>query len=219
MTADESPVPGIWFTDLSAALDALEVLRDFLRAAETNRQRLRWAIVAAHQATQSFMISTLAGTDGTGVLTKRGSKAKKESVQRYKEALWGGQHPPPDPPKNALASFMELYEFLQDDSEGSPMRRYVNSHGYVPGEQDSARMERLNQLRNGFIHFEPGGWFIKPAYAVEALVGAYAVLKFTIEDCPLIAWYPSELQGTATALLHEVDEYIERLCAKHGVSR
>ena len=63
----------IVFDDLEAALDALEVGVDFVEQSRSNVQRLRWAIIAIHQATQGFMIRALKGSDGTGVLTEKGS--------------------------------------------------------------------------------------------------------------------------------------------------
>jgi hypothetical protein len=209
---------GIEFTDLSASVDALEVFRDFLEAAQNDVQRLRWAIIAGHQAAQAFMISTLAGSDGTGVLTRQDRGKKGEAIKRYKEALWSGQYPPPICPKNALASFMELYEFLQDDSDGSPMRRYVDSHGFRPKPRDLERVKRLNELRNGLIHFEPGGWLIESGYAVEALIGAYIVLAFTIEDCELITWYPQNREASISVLCSARDS-LDALCTMHHVAR
>ena len=80
-------------------------------------------------------------------------------------------------------------------------------------------MERLNELRNGFIHFKPGWWSVEAGYAVEALLGVYTILAFLIQGCPLITWYPDNLKPASLSFLAEVNESLDRLCLAHDVSR
>jgi hypothetical protein len=99
------------------------------------------------------------------------------------------------------------------------MRRFVDSHAFVPGQNDTERLTRLNALRNQLIHYAPGGWLLDPGYAIEALLGAYAVLVFLIEETRLVSWYPAQPQESTAALLKDIDASLDRLCDQHGVSR
>jgi hypothetical protein len=114
---------------------------------------------------------------------------------------------------------MELYESIQDQSpETSYMLRYVDSRPFTPGPNDSTQIERLNTLRNSLIHFAPASWLIDPAYAIESLLGSQAVLRFLVEDCPLITWHPNELKDRAIGFLRDVEQSLGRLSAQYAVA-
>jgi hypothetical protein len=209
LAVGDEPVDGwLELSPLVAAVDSLETFADFLGDAVSKPNKLRWAVIACHQATQDFMVATLAGSDGTGALTRTGPKKKK--VQEYKKALWSGE-PGVWPPDRALASFEELYESLKDGSEESEMRRYVDSEPFKPGPEDDKLIERLNELRGEFSHYKPGHLAIEVGYALDALRGALKVLRFLIHESPMITWYPDDRQPRAMTALQKADDALAKL--------
>lgn len=199
----ENP-PNIVFNDLTAAVDALEVSVEFVEQAVREIQRLRWAIIAAHQATQCFMIRALRGSDGTRILTQRANERLCRSIGEYKAKLWnyanqGGDFP--TPPPRALASFPELYNKVKDPGPGG-MGQFTVSKAFSPDPDDDKNIAAFNKLRNDFIHFGPGVWILDPGLAVASLNSAFRLMAFLAFKSHNVLWYPSEVEDEAKVLFN-----------------
>jgi hypothetical protein len=105
----------------------------------------KWLLVATHSATQGMFVTAL--SLGNGLLTlKRGHAAAWLNAYRN-----GG----PWPPKLDLDYFLELY--------GKAKSHIVKNGSWQTTDHHDDAMRRLNDLRNGFIHFGAQAWSIEIA--------------------------------------------------------
>jgi hypothetical protein len=109
----------------------------------------KWLLIAVHSATQGMFV--LALSFGNGLLTLKSSHASA-----WLKAYQSGS---PWPQKLDLDYFLELYAKSKEHvlSRASSQPQLV-----VTREHDKA-MKKLNDLRNGFIHFGAQGWSIELA--------------------------------------------------------
>jgi len=119
-------------------LTSLEILLHCLKTVKEKETYWQWVYISLHSAVQAFMVLTLTGSNS--LLTYRDADAELW-LKNYHKGL--------KPPPLNLDSFMKLYEKTKSES----MRFYVHSKKFVPtGSQDES-VERLNNLRNDFIHY------------------------------------------------------------------
>lgn len=182
------------FNDLTAAVDALSLCADMLEDSEANPQRLRWAIIASHQAAQCWMIRALSRNGEARVLN-----AKRKDVKEYLQALHDypmtGKYP--NAPTRALLSFEKLYKKVQDPSPAG-IGQMMNSLAFEPDSDTDRYIRDLNTFRNEFIHFGPGYWILESCW-----------------DSNNVLWYPLELQAEANDLVDRAAAAIERLKAHY----
>lgn len=107
----------------------------------------KWTIISFHNALQSIMVMSLQGSNGLLTL-------KKKSEEAWLKAYYENS---PKNPRLELDNFLNLYKKIKSSSH----LNYFQSKKYCPpGTQDWA-MEKLNALRNDFIHFGPKLWTIE----------------------------------------------------------
>jgi len=197
------------FDDLSAAVDALEVGVEFLEQAEANAQRLRWAIIAMHQAVQCFMVTALKGTEGTRPLDQK-RKSVKEFVRRLVGYSARGGPFPSQP--QALDRFLKLYAKVKDASP-TGMGQLVTSKAFAAEREDDRAIEKLNELRNTFVHFTPHALVLDPASSIGPLRSALKVISFLAFESQNILWSacPEEMEGQTEQLVARGGRSLDRL--------
>jgi hypothetical protein len=117
--------------------------------------------MAMQNAVQAAMVLALSGTDGCGALAPK-------SQQRNRAWL---QHLSPDRPPRVMASYDVLLERI-----GKPELM----EGPVPdvSAEDHRNLQRLNELRRQFAHFNPTGWGIDLNYILNIMPVALNLFEF-----------------------------------------
>jgi hypothetical protein len=121
----------------------------------------KWVIMAMQNAVQAAMVLALSGTDGCGALAPK-------SQQRNRAWL---QHVSPDRPPRVMAAYDVLLERI-----GKPELM----EGPVPNlsAEDHRNLQRLNELRRQFTHFNPTGWGIELNYILNIMPVALNLFEF-----------------------------------------
>ena len=204
----ENP-PNAVFDDLGAAVDALEVGVNFMEQPEANAQRLRWAIIAVHQALQCFMVTALKGTEGSRPLAQKSAKRLVRQLLAY--AARRGRFP--SQPQR-LDSFSDLYAKVKDASP-TGMGQLVISKPFRAEPEDDRAIEKLNELRNGFVHCTPGTSILDPAAAIAPLRSALKVISFLAFESQNILWSacPEEMEAQTEQLVARGGRSLDRLSA------
>jgi hypothetical protein len=206
----ENP-PNVIFDDLSAAVDALEVGVEFLEQAEANVQRFRWAIITMHQALHCFMVTALKGTEGVRPLDQK-RKSVKEYLSRLLAYRARGGRFPSQP--QALDSFLKLYAKVKDASPAG-MGQLVTSKAFGAEAENDRAIQKLNELRNRFVHFTPSAWVLDPAVAIAPLRSALKVTSFLAFQSQNILWTacPENMQTQTRQLVARGGRSLDRLSA------
>jgi len=125
-------------------------------------QEWKWVLEAVHAAAQGVFVLGL--SRGNGLLTLKSSHAAA-----WLRAYESGS---PWPKKLDLDYFLELYEKTKHHVLRGSSPSVTEAH-------DTA-MEKLNNLRNGFVHFGAQGWSIElaglPSICLRALEVTDAVI-------------------------------------------
>src|SRR5205823_4901544 len=103
-----------------------------------------WMVMGMQNAMQGAMVLALAGTDSCGAL-------REKSQARNREWLQKGEGPQPPV---VMADYKTLLYRVQQSEllDGLPLE---------VSPEDWERLERLNELRRTFAHFNPQGWSIE----------------------------------------------------------
>ncbi len=103
-------------------------------------------------AMQGAMVLALSGSDECGALATKSQKNNRAWLQNIT----------PDRPPQVMASYNTLLDRIQ---------RAELLEGPVPelSPEDRRNLERLNELRRRFAHFNPMGWVIELNYILEIM--------------------------------------------------
>jgi hypothetical protein len=99
-------------------------------------------------------------------------------------------------PDTQLDYFLELYKKVK-------LKPYMCNYGaepFVPINHDDYIVE-LNNLRNGFIHFQVGAWQIEKSLVKESLLKGVEVISFLI-DSPAFPWHHRRNASIEREALH-----------------
>lgn len=133
----------------------------------TDPTALKWMVLAAHSAVQGFMALVLYRGNGFLVMQPEDAKAWRQAHDS------GDVHP-----KTKMDSFLGLDKKIKraDSFLGvtEANRLFADAH-------DTA-MQRLNAVRNGFIHFTYSGWSVERAYALECCAKAADAVDFCLSS-------------------------------------
>lgn len=132
------------------AIRSLEKFYQFILEAKEDVYQWKWAIIALHNSAQAFMVLALKGTIDFNVLKP---KYKKQWMRYFNSQK---QLPMPSEKTLYLDNFLELYKRTKSDE----MNMYVNSKYFLSNPEYDESIEKLNELRNNFIHFIPCGWIV-----------------------------------------------------------
>jgi hypothetical protein len=201
--------PNAVFDDLGAAVDALEVGVNFMEQAQTNAQRLRWAIIAIHQALQGFMVTALRGTEGSRPLAQNSAKRLLRELRDYV-----ARRGPFPSQARRLDDFLNLYLKVKDPSAAG-MGQLVTSRAFGAEPEDDRATKELNDLRNIFVHLTPGTWILYPADAIAPLRSALKVISFLAFESQNILWtaHAEDMQAQTRQLVARGSQSLDRLSA------
>ncbi len=131
------------------ALGSLRKAADTARLVEKDVTEWKWLLIAVHSAMQGVFV--LALSFGNGLLTLKSSHASA-----WLKAYRSGS---PWPQKLDLDYFLELYT----KTKKHVLSRAPSQPTFVIAPAHDRAMKKLNDLRNGFIHFGAQGWSIELA--------------------------------------------------------
>jgi hypothetical protein len=160
--------------EFEEAISALESTDEFLTKVSLDPYRWKWVILALHNALQGFMVLALRGSNGLLAL--------KDDVA----AKWLTAHRSGDPyPEERLDSFAGLYKKIKSER----MRFYGHSKPFVPVGSQGRSVNRLDAIRDDFVHFVPKGWALDLGGLPRICADCVLVIEFLCWECGNIFWH------------------------------
>jgi hypothetical protein len=152
------------FDEFEDAVLSIELAAEKFFQSKNNSTQWKWAIIAMQNAVQSAMGLALAGTDGCGALYPKSQKQNREWLE----------NPTPERPPRRMADYKTLLERIQ---------RPELLEGPVPSlsEEDCRNLERLNELRRQFAHYNPTSWGIELQYMLNIMPVAAKLFEHLTE--------------------------------------
>jgi hypothetical protein len=152
------------FDEFEDAVLSIELAAENFSEVQNSPTLWKWVLIAMQNAVQSAMVLALAGTDGCGALYPKSQKQNREWLQ----------NPTPDRQRRAMADYNTLLAWIQ---------RAELLQGPVPplSDEDCRNLERLNELRRQFAHYNPTGWGIELQYMLNIMPAAADVFEHLTE--------------------------------------
>ncbi len=182
------------------AISALEMLAETAPSLASDSYRWKWAIIAAHNALQGFMV--LALRRGNGLLALKDNIA----AQWLKAHQEGGQYP-----VEKLDDFLNLYKKVKSDR----MLCYVHSKKFEATQDHDKAVKTLNKLRNEFIHFVPKGWSLELTGLPEVCLSCLEIIEFLGWESGNILWYEEAHGERAMSVLKRAREFLTDIKQKY----
>lgn len=154
--------------DLNEAVRDLEMVRRFLEKLNSEIYYWKWVILALHSSLQGFMVAALKGSSGLNVLTDKSAEGWLKAHQAGLRTF----------PRQKLDTFLNLYKKMKTDK----MLMYHGSKKFVSTEEQDWSVQKLNSLRNSYIHFQPMLWFIRKAGLPQITKECLSVIRFLALD-------------------------------------
>lgn len=146
----DGPEREVWLrtNEIEEFIDALEHTARLAGQVNGDVKVWKWLIIALHSALQGACVCALRGHDTAGI-TVFTKKSWKE-VWRWLDVESRKNSPPPMPAERP-ASLKELFVRVRDP------QLLPAPHTYSASVDAVADIDKLNRLRNDFIHFVPRG--------------------------------------------------------------
>ncbi len=192
------------------AVTSLEMVCDQLPKVMDNPHSWKWVAISLHNALQGYMVLALRGSHGLNVLTK---KCKKDWLSAY----W---KKPRVFPERKMDSFLNLYKKIQagrelydeqircgrklDRKNSDLMMRYMNSQPFKPEGTQTDSVERLNDLRNEFIHFVPMLVSLELGGLPQIVQDCIDIIDFLAFECGNILWHDKSLETKSRDLIKRI---------------
>lgn len=144
----------IWLRtdEIEEFIGGLEHCAELAGAVGDNVMRWKWLILALHNTLQGVCTCALRGQDTAGISMLTESSAKKVWHWLDVKSRKDPNSPMPD---EKLAAMTELYKRVQKTE-------YLNeAHRLATHDQMNKDVKKLNELRNRFSHFVPGGFSLE----------------------------------------------------------
>lgn len=167
------------------AVNSVESAQTFCARVTLDDLSWKWVLMAVHSAVQGFM--ALALDRGNALLVMKDRVAEK----------WLEAHRQATPCPLEQMDFFSLYEKVKTDV----VARYVDSRRFIPGPSHDDSMKRLNELRNGFVHFMPKVWAIELAGLPAICLDCLEVARFLAWESGTILWHDEALSRWAQAAM------------------
>jgi len=167
-----------------------------------NKHYWTWIIVGLHTALNGFMVLALRGTNDLNVFTE--NCAKQWLTAYYSNS---GKYPEP-----RLDSFLNLYNKIKSEK----MNLYTNSKIFIPrGTQDSS-VEKLNCLRNDFVHFVPKNWLIEVSGLPQITEDCIDIITFLAFGCGNVMWQEEDLETQTRELIEKAKKSVALIKKTYG---
>lgn len=149
----------------SEPLNAIMMTKEFLERSEQDIYYLKWAIIAAHNALQGFMVLALKGTSNLQIIKCEEAYNEKSAYEVLSD------------PKQKLCYFTELFKRIKSN-------KYMQNAAF---KDESGKItysiKELNETRNQFIHYLPLQWSIETLFVVNILTDTIKIISFLTNNC------------------------------------
>jgi hypothetical protein len=181
------------------AILALQLTREQLShlASSGSHHYWNWVIVGLHHALQSFMVLALSPNNYLNVLTEKDAKAELAGYQQG--------HRKYSEPK--LDKFINLYKKIKSDR----MKIYIDSKPFNPNHTQDRSVEKLNALRNDFIHFVPKSWAIEVNGLLQIAEDCINIIAFLAFESGNVAWHDVDLKEQTQDLVRTIGYEIAKI--------
>jgi hypothetical protein len=188
---------GFFSTDTQQdVIESLQTALEYAERAASDPQKWKWFVIALHSAAQGTMVLVLERGNGLQALTAR---SRDQWLKAYEARK--------DLPEVYLNYFMELYQDIKTDAA----LPYVHSEKFRAQKHHDAAMQKLNDLRNKWIHFTPKMWSIEAIYVVRTTRSVVEVLSFLLTKSQAFFWHDARSAETARFLIDSLGAKLERL--------
>ena len=170
--------------------------------AKTDIYRWKWALVALHSAVQGFMVLALRGGNGLAALKDDVAAAWLEAYEKQQPL-----------PEERLDSYENLYKKIKSDR----MLMYGHSKTFVPTGSQGGSINKLNDLRDDFIHFVPKGWSLEVTGLPRLFGDCLDVIEFLGWESGNVLWHEAELESRAKVAMASARAAIAEVKALYGV--
>jgi len=156
------------------AVNALEKTYRFILETHEDPYNWKWVIIALHNSTQAFMVLALMGTASLNVI--------KEKEKWLKAIQLGTEYPE----RQKLLNFLKLYK---DFKSKNCMMQNTYCKFFPDSKKIDESMEKLNDIRNNFVHFIPCNWSIEIALFPEVCKQVLLFVDFLIHESGNVRFY------------------------------
>jgi hypothetical protein len=145
----------VHFDEYEDAVLSIEIVRTGLERVHHQPTQWKWVIIGMQNALQGAMVVALSGTDGCGALDFKSQKKNREWFNQMTAAR----------PRRQMANYNELLQRVQ---------RPELLDGPIPqwSADDKRNLERLNEVRRQFAHYNPTSWGIHIPYLINVMPAA-----------------------------------------------
>jgi len=189
-------------TDTAEDLVAtLELACEFLAKSYNDERYWKWFITSIHSVAQSA--ASLVLEDGNGFLVQ-----KPGVMQRMLEAHANGTAPVAP----HMDNFMRLIEktLVKENLRGSVEPLQDGGH--------TKSLQSLDDLRDGFAHFNVKSWSIEILLILESAAKAVDFVEHYICTTSAILWHDEQHQGRAAIAIESLKTELEKLCVEAQAS-
>lgn len=181
------------FIDFDRFSDSETSLKMFVIAIEhTDNDSHFWkyCLLSIHNALQGYMCIAL--SEGNSFATW-----KEQDFKKWMKAYENGE----PLPETKLDYFMSLFEKLKIGANTEISACGVS----LKGEMVKTAIEKLNNLRNAFSHFNVDGRSITQLEAAEACIAGLATIKHIVDDPDRILWYEDSIKEECQNLIKDIE--------------
>lgn len=188
--------------EILEAVSALEMAAEAVEQVSNDIYRWRWAIISIHMALQGFMVLALRGRDGLRPLK---DKIAEDWLKAQRE---GGKRP-----EEKLDSFLNLYKKIKSKR----MLFYVQSRRFVSAGTQDRSIQKMNSLRNDFIHFLPKLWIVEISGLPRISLDSLDVVEFLGWQSGNIFWHKRDQEARAQRSLAKARRILASLDRSYSV--
>jgi hypothetical protein len=175
------------------AVSSFEVASDFYAQALADDRYWKWFVVAVHAGVQGTFALALDG--GNGLLVQKPGVAKA-TLAAYEQGS--------EVPESHMDNFMRLYRKLHAKEN----LRSASAQPLPESPQNELALERLNDLRDNFIHFNTKSWSVERALIETRVRGSLKVAQFVLFESEAVPWYEDDLKERAHVALKRLSEQL-----------
>ena len=178
---------------------SLQMVCEQLPKVVDDLHRWKWVIISLHNALQC-MVQASRGSDRLDVTTDKGKRKWLAPFKSNSGCF----------PKLYMDNFLHLYEKTQVPQL---MKRYAQSQTFKPKGTQTESVERLNELRNKFIHFFPKSLSLEVSGLPAIVQDCIHIIDFLAFECGNVLWEDDGLETMAKELILGIRLHLKVLSA------
>ena len=189
--------------ETNEAIKSLHKTYQFILQIHEDGYNWKWAIIALHNSTQAFMVLALKGTASLNVCKNR---------EKFIDAIRSGD----DYPELRMENFLVLYKGIKSHDR---MKMNINSKNLAASMDIDNAMNKLNEIRNKFIHYVPSHWSLETSMLPGLFRSILFVIEFLIRESGNVRFYTNdELEKTRLSkLISDMRNELDVIESEHAI--